>query len=457
LDQIHVGWDGAPGSYTMMRLTGLRLWNLETTLEIAKMRPGLLPKEEAARLEQRTRDVLDEMDINSRAEQRVQHRTAGRDSPWYMGCVMAMNYSQRALPALVVLGAVLIPLIRIVRGGRRPLTELSRARHLAFVLASFSLTFLLLGMFPAEVIGPDAQQATVVGLSLVIVLPALVFLWRFCLRLLGRFQADAVRLPVLGVLTVVTIWQAAVALFAVLNRRPIDAAVEWFSVQVLVRLPDWLLAVLTVLASLLCAFVVRAVWRRYRDGKPLVTPASVTAGLLLAATLLVVNAVYVCPELLDSGQLVPQHGADELRVWMLEDAFGEYVDDAWRWAVLQWIAYGGTYAASAGAMALAALWITLCHFRRPASVEDRPERGRCRIYWGSVLSCVRRSAWLQSGCLLIVYLVVAPRAVEQAEATYQFHRRCIEAPETFRIAVMAEADALRRDRKTIQAIRASVE
>lgn len=454
LDQFQAGKASAPGWYAAVRFARMRLGNVETTLELTTRYPRLLTREEVSRLQQAARDLRVEERLISYAEQRVQNRSTGEDSPGYKGSVMAMVYAQRGVLALVVLGAVLVPLIRLVRGGRRPLTESSRAGHLGFILASFTLTFLLLGMFPAGVIGPDAQQATAFGLSLVIVLPALVFLWRSCRRLLGRFQSAAVRLPMLALLTVVTVWQAAVASFVVLNRCLIEAAIDWFRVQVLIRMLDWSLV---VLAILLGVCVVRLVWRRRHGGKPLVTAATVTAGLLLVTALLVVSAVCVCPGVLDARDLIPQRGESEFRFRTLLDDLGVYAPGTWRWAVRQWIAYGGTYAAPIGAMALATLWVTLCHFRQPSSDAERPKRGRWRLYCGSVLSCIRRSAWVQAGCLLIVYLAVAPRAVEQAEATYQFHRRCIDAPETYRSAVMTEADALRSDPTTMQEIRAEVE
>jgi hypothetical protein len=197
------------------------------------------------------------------------------------------------------------------------------------------------------------------------------------------------------------------------------------------------LAVIIGIWSLAICIAVGAVWfviRRLRLSEfrfRLRTLLAVTAGVAVLASLWPLTRL--------SFEAVTRHAPE---MWVHEKGWG--VMDAevlrtamnvdkgtWRWATVQWqFAHNGLYVGLAAAMFLVVAWFM---WRRAREANQRfgmywTQQARSR--WSDLFRFVGRSALAAAMCWTLLYLLVAPRAVELMEAEFQHKMRYCRDPKT---------------------------
>jgi hypothetical protein len=102
----------------------------------------------------------------------------------------------------------------------------------------------------------------------------------------------------------------------------------------------------------------------------------------------------------------------------------------WYWAFMQWLVHGGPYIGLAVSLLLTSVWYMWRSARNANQglLNYWTQEGRSR--WAACFSFVGRSAFAAAMCWVFLYLCVAPKSVQLAEAEFQHQMRYCRDPKS---------------------------
>jgi len=100
----------------------------------------------------------------------------------------------------------------------------------------------------------------------------------------------------------------------------------------------------------------------------------------------------------------------------------------WNWAWYQWFAHGGTYWGIVASMFLAIVWyMWRCAIETKQQVLNFWTR-QIRLRWAQLFRFVGNSALSAAMCWMLLYLLIAPQAIDLAEKRFQYEMRYCRNP-----------------------------
>lgn len=449
-DQFHAGENSSKAEWLASICESASIAQIE---ELAEKNPGLLSSDELAALRSRLESVnTDRAVLYKAAEQYAwwRNRPKGFDAALP---VLTVSSAVQMTASLVVFALVVGGLARWPNRKEQQ-TGISPFRHLIAWVIGFGVTFFLFGVVPSEWLGREVQLWIVGGLLSLASAVAMILLFRWIVKFCKEFRGGSERLPVMRWIGAITLWQIAVAVLLTVWHL-----VTELSIHDLLLLLLWM-PVVVWLALLLLPFAALGAWishvRKLRRRRSDLAKAHIAAAVLLSlASALVAAAFSLCPHYLDGVSWIPARGWAGLSALTWKRAV-PVEDGSCQWAVLQWLFYRGVYVTPGASLAAVACWFTFRWFRYGAKDGSESWLSRTRRFLVGMLACVTRSASALAACSLLVYLVVAPGVLIEAETAYQADMAYARAPEEHQTKVHETMARIRSDPVAMEEIRAKV-
>lgn len=447
--------------------TMLSKTNIACLQELAKKHPGLISADELAALQMEKENLLLDVRVLTEASAQVGSMVQNRhplDTPT-AGVVTATLQTLSVL--LLIVGIIACGLVRwLVKAEHLP--PLGTFRHLFAWALGWGLTIFLLGICPAEALGRNVQATIIAAGTCLVGIGMLIIMFRSLVTRCRIWAQGPMRLPVVSIIALITLWQATVAgtcsvIAAAAGPDPSRYS-QWYaqpfpSAQQVPSLPLWMLG-LALLPTALLAVVLVLVWcvsllRHKRRTGRFPRAHFVALGLMSLSAVLVLGAFALAPNYLGGHCWPPARGwgGYDLEVWT------ELVNSPqrpWHWAALQWTAYAGHYVSPGLSLLLVGLWYTARRRRerwQAAPFDQSPGR---RDRWGGLIRCLGRSALGMAACCLLVYLAVAPVVLRAVEDDYQRKMTHVRDPRTYWAKIRDAEATIRADPAAMKEIRANV-
>jgi len=449
-DQFHAGKNSYQAEWFASICESASIAQIE---ELAEKNPGLLSSDELAALRSRLEAVYTDRAVLYKAAEQYawwRNRSKGFDAAVPM---LAVSSAVQMTVCLVVFVLVIGGLSRWLNRSEQR-TGIGPFRHVVAWVIGFGVTFFLFGVVPSEWISRELQKWIVGGILSLASAVAMILLYRWIVKLCEEFRGGSARLPVMRLIGTITLWQFVVAVL--LTVWHIAAKLSFHDLLLLLlRMP-----VVVWLALLLLPFVSLGAWilhvRKLRRRSSDLAKAHIAAAVLLSlATALVAAAFSLCPHYLDGVSWIPARGWAELSASTWKRAI-PVEDGSWQWAVLQWLFHRGAYVTPGASLAAVACWFTFRWLRYRAKDGSKSWLSQTRTFLVGLLACATRSASALAACSLLVYLVVAPGVVIEAETAYQANMAYARAPEEYEMKLHETMVRIRSDPEAMEEIRANV-
>ena len=424
--------------------------------KVAKRHPSLMTPGELAGLKREKEDLLVNRHVSDKASQQVGLFGPDRHPLETATPALVTGTAQTLVVPLLIFGIFGWGFARWLLKAPRP-PPLGTPRHLLAWLLGWGLTVFLLGICPAEALGRPLQAGIIASGTCLLGTGILVVLFRKLVNLCRNWAEAPDGLPVISIIVLVTFWQLTVAVVLTTVHAALHPSRQYS--QGVFILPFWLVATLALLAVIPLAAAI-AVWvlflirHHLRTGR-LPRAHFVTLGLLLLPALAVTEAFALYPDYLGADCWPPARGWEGVDVEILSIVL-KAPQRPWRWAALQWAAYGGLYVSPGLSLLLVALWCTARrrreHRHKPPCDARPARRARC----GGLLHCLGRSALGMAACCLLVYLAVAPAVLRAVENDYQHKMAYVRDPQAYWAKVRQAEAAIRADPAAMKEIRAVV-
>jgi hypothetical protein len=332
-------------------------------------------------------------------------------------------------------------------------------------LLGWGLTVLLLGICPAERFDPEILAMIVAALAYLAGIWVLVVMCRRLAELFRRWAQGPRNLPVVSLMVLLTLWQAALAAVCTAIVGGVTTLNNW--------MPGFGFLLLVILAVPLLGGWGLSLVRHKRPTGRLPRGQFVALGLMALSAALVAGAFALDSDYMDGECWPPGHGwrtydASAITNWLTAPVVAsgleyppvnspaEVAEIRWRWALWQWDQYAGVYLSPGLSLLLVGLWYAA---RRGGELRQAPSGqavGGRRRRWGGLLGCLARSAVAMAACCLLIHLVAAPATVRTVEDDYQRIMAYVRDPGSYWEKVRQTEAAVRADAAAMEDIRASV-
>jgi hypothetical protein len=434
----------------------LRQWSFANLEGMHEKHPNLLSADEAASVSKQLAEVQRELHILGE----VRRRMAVKASTSVSGATVERNLvfvflmaTAQILVILCVALALISSLISALfgRNGDGDQVTFGWVRQVVAWLLAVSISFILLGMVPAEIVSRSAQTWMVCGaiwIGFASVFLGLFYLFR------RRFQLPVGQVAVLAIVT------SLLVIAIVHTPKIIDLAIAATA-----TLHPILSIALILLLALTCWAMFHFLWKFIKNQNLtrrrkliavgavcLITLAAVPAGTALGIMTHNIDAqAWISPTVWEGAQDL-HFEAKELQSAMKMD------DSLWVWAFIQWQAYHGPLVAPIIAVVIAMVW----HLIRRAG---RVEGGLRQILRSQKRNELRRSGKSVAGSCLVaalmflaLYLGTTPPVADLLDTYDRVHLARIARPATQAWDEIAEiTKEIRVDKETMARLQAEID
>lgn len=434
---------------------------------LAKRQPALISADELAGLQTEKKNLLVDVRVVTEASEQVGYIVQSRNPLDTTTAELVVAAAQTLSVLLLIVGIFGCGLARWLVKAEQP-PPLGTFRHLVAWSLGWGLTVFLLGICPAEALGRDVQATIISGGTCLVGIGMLFVLFRTLVARCRVWAQGPGRLPIVSIVAVITVWQATVAAACSIVQAAAGPDPLWYSQgyappfsvsKQAPSLPLWMLGLALLPATVLAVLLV-VVWnvfllRHKRRTGRFPRAHFVALGLMSLSAVLVLGAFALAPNYLWGNCWPPARGWEGVDVEILSIVL-KAPQRPWRWAALQWTAYGGLYVSPGLSLLLVGLWYAARRRRerRQASVSQ-PELSR-RARWGGLTRCLGRSALAMAACCLLVYLAVAPAVLRTVENDYRRKMAYVRDPQAYSEKVRQAEAAIRADPAAMKEIRAQV-
>ncbi len=439
----------------------LRQWSLANLEDIHEDHPNLLSADEAANVSKQLADVQREMKILEEVGRRMAARAGTSVSevslrttakvPQSLLSVFLMVTAQM----LVIVCAVLVLMSSLVsvlfgRSDDADQVTFGWGRHIVAWLLAVSISFVLLGMFPAEIVSASVQTWLVCGAIWVgfgsVLLGSLHMFRR-------RFQLPVGQVAVLAIVT-------ALPMIAIVYAgNIIDLAVAGTAtLHPILSIGLILLLVLTCWASF------HFLWKFVKNQNLTRRRKLLAVGVVFLIALVAVPAAtalgMVAHEIEAQAWIPPtvwkeaqglQFEADELQSAMKMD------DSSWASAFIQWQAYHGPLVAPIIAVVIVMVWHFIRRARRDEGGLRQVLRSQKRIELRQSGPSVAGSCLVASLIFLALYFRTTPPVSDMMDTYYRVHHTRMVRPDLAWDEIAELTVEVKADKETTARLQAEID
>lgn len=456
--------DGSPALHDSVTILFLAQADIACLQKLASKHPALIPADELAGLQTEKKNLLVDVRVITEASAQVDSLVQKRHPLDTLTPPLVTTAAQKLNVLLLILGVFGCRLARWLVKAQQP-PPLGAFRHLLAWSLGWGLTVFLLGICPAEALGRNVQATIVAGATCLVGIGILIVVFRTLVARCRIWAQGPERLPVVSIIALITLWQATVAAACSIVQAAAEPDPSWYSQSYAQpfsvskqapSLPLEMLALALLPAAVLAVLLV-VVWglfllqHKRRTG---CFPRThfVALGLMSLSAVLVLGAFALAPDYLWGNCWPPARGWEGVDVEILSIVL-KPPQRPWRWAALQWAAYGGLYVSPGLSLLLVGLWYTARRRREPQHARPGERNPGRTARWGGLLRCLARSALAMAACCLLVYLTVAPAVLRNVEKDYQREIAYVRNPQAYWAKVRQTEATIRNDPAAMKEIR----
>jgi hypothetical protein len=403
----------------------LRQWSLANLKDMNKDHPKLLDADEAEKVAVEFGQVQLDLKVLEEVGKRLKAE-AGKDSGANRMLAIFLMVTAQMLIIATLGWAFLSGLVALVFGKTsNERVEMGWLRHSVAWLGGIGVSFVILGMCPAEIVSPGVQTWFLCGLiwiGFALVTMGLLFLVR------KRFQLPWAQFAVLAASMTLPIVVAVVIIH-------LSATVDLGVSAIAQMHPAVTIASLLAFAwlcwksiRLILAFAQTDVLTRRRKFFAcgvlfLLALITIPAGIALSATIsdeLEVKA-WISPTVwkeAEALQITPAELQSEMQL----------ADSKWVWAFIQWLAHHGAFVAPLIAVGILLIWHLIRRARRFEGGCREMLRSQKRSQIRQAGNVVARSCVVASLVFSLVYLGSTPIVADSMETYYRVHHERLVNP-----------------------------
>lgn len=403
----------------------LRRWSLANLEEIHEDHPNLLSADEAASVSKQLAEVQRELKILEEVHRRMAAQASTSASEVSLGTTASVQrnllsvfliVTAQMLVIVCVALALMSSLIAVLFGRNSDGDQVTFGwvRQIVAWLLAFGISFILLGMLPAEIVSASVQTWLVCGaiwIGFGSVFLGLLYLFQ------RRFQLPVGQVAVLLIVT-------SLPVIAVVNAwKIIDLAVAGTAT------PHPILSIaLIFLLPVICWTLFRFLWKFVKNQNLTRRRKLLAVGVVLLISLFAVLAVpalwMVTHDIEAQAWISPTVGkeaqgmhfdAEELQSTMKLD------DSSWAWAFIQWQVYHGPLVAPIIAVVFVMVWHLI---RRAGRIEGGVRqilRSQKKIELRQSGKSVAGSCLVAALIFLVLYLGTTPPVADKMDTYHRVH------------------------------------
>ncbi len=458
-DQLSVAGSYA-NLYTLKLL--LREWSLANLDDMREVSPDLLSMEEVKNVPAELAQVQLELQVLQEVRERLVAKAgpsigtghpAGSTLTTTDGPFVVFLMVMAQMLVIITLGlALLSGLVAFFLGAAAndECIEMRWWHHVVAWFGAVGVSFVLLGLCPAEVVSPSVQTSVICG---AIWLP-------FALLVIGLFHFVRKRLQLPWDQLVVLAVIAAVSIVLVLHY----SAIEDLTIRAIAGLPPFVLIILFFVSASLVGVSLRSLLAFARNDAldrrrkflalevvfPLVLIA-VLAGTALATVISdeLETRTWISPVVWSEGEALGVTPSEVQSALKLDDS-------KWRWAFIQWQVHHGPLVAPL----IAVVVLLICHLRlRARRLEGAYRemlRSRKRRQIRLAGYAVARSCVVASLVFFLVYLAATPPVANRMETYHRVHYERMVDPSYTWDEVAAASAEIRSDEMLMTRLKAEI-
>ncbi|HWL10485.1 MAG TPA: hypothetical protein VNQ76_18920 [Planctomicrobium sp.] len=439
----------------------LRRWSLANLEDIHKNHPDVISPEEAIQVSNQLADVRLELEILDEIGRRTNAKNSEPDSGLSLGSitavikVLSLIFLLSITPVLVtmcILLAFIFSLISAIfgKGLNAPLTPFGVLRHVVVWSVATSVSFILLGMFPAEIVSPQVQTwlvGCVIWIGFALLLLGILYLLQRNFQLTARHVAGVAivtSLPMIAIAHGANIIDLAVAGIAFLH--PAATVI----VILLLFLTGW--------RSLYF------LWTFVTDTKQSRRHKLFAAGTI---SLIVLAAIFAGTALGAMSHDIEVQTWISAKVW--EEAQGLHIDaqelqnvmklsdSKWIWAFIQWLIHYGPAFVPIIAVIILMVWQLIRRARQVEGGLSQILRSQKRSELRQVCHPVVKSCVVVALVFLAFHLGIASTVPDKMDAYYRVHSVRIAEPMRVWDDIIKQMGEIRADEETMARLQANVD